>query len=399
MQSSYALHGIAVSIAISAFFLTTTAGSSQIIVDDAPLSTTEVLTEAPVVAYRAFPKGGLVSLDPKKERWALDGTVLYKAAGADTEFQKQVGKSRDEITALPLRDLVSLYQSAANSSDIAQCSWNLNIQKAPSDCRVKVAELVDVKGSPRLEDSKLDTAFVREAFSVGAFDNASISMLPVAGSGGNPAVGVTIDPIFAKRTSGLYGSADRLSASMRNPSAALDFGNLTKVALGDASISQAAVVLLTTVAIGHPLILRAEEKGLKLPSSISDVFDVYWVQLAVNPREDLRGKVDELSFFVSLKTPDSEALDLVPLRYGTTQDVKTDTGIPETKIKAGDFSVSLGQIYSQEISYKTLKPTIVGTGIQDSEFGWSLTDEMIDMSAKSLTRNSDHYFTLWPAFA
>lgn len=29
-----------------------------------------------------------------------------------------------------------------------------------------------------------------------------------------------------------------------------------------------------------------------------------------------------------------------------------------------------------------MKPTIIGTGLQASEFGWVLSDEMVDMSAK-----------------
>lgn len=141
---------------------------------------------------------------------------------------------------------------------------------------------------------------------------------------------------------------------------------------------------LTNVDVGKPLILTAKEQGLRIPSSVSKLFDVYWVQLAVNPHADLRGKFDELSFFVSLDTPHAEALELVPLRLGQEQDVTKKTETPDVKIKAGDVGISLGQIYSQEVSFKTLKPTIVGTGIQDTKFGWSLSDDMLDMSAKRL---------------
>jgi hypothetical protein len=384
MQPIFNRSAITVCFAIPPLLLSTAAAFSQIVVDDAALSTSEILAEAPVVGYRAFPKNGLVSLDPKKDRWAVDGAVLYGAAAADVDFQQQTGKSTSEMLALPLQDLVSLYKRAPKPSNTAPCSAGLKSNMASFDCPVWDSMVVDVKGAPRLSDSKLDTKIVRLAFAVGAFDEASISTLPVMGSGGAPAVGVTIDPKFAKRASGLYGSADKLSTARQDPSTAFEFGEVTKVALQDTSVSQVAAVLLATVAIGKPLILTAKEKGLQLPSSISAAFDVYWMQLAVNPRSDLRGKVDELSFFVSLKTPDSEALELVPLRYGDEQEVKSTTAVPQVELKAGEIGVTVGQIYSQEVSYKTLKPTIVGTGIQASEFGWSLSHEMVDMSAKRL---------------
>ena len=36
------------------------------------------------------------------------------------------------------------------------------------------------------------------------------------------------------------------------------------------------------------------------------------------------------------------------------------------------------------LTYKSLKPTIVGTGLQSPEFAWSIRDDMLDMSAKRL---------------
>jgi hypothetical protein len=63
---------------------------------------------------------------------------------------------------------------------------------------------------------------------------------------------------------------------------------------------------------------------------------------------------------------------------------KEQTGIPDVKAEAGGAGVSIGSVYSQEVTFKSLKPTIVGTGLQAANFGWSLKDEMVDMSAKRL---------------
>lgn len=53
-------------------------------------------------------------------------------------------------------------------------------------------------------------------------------------------------------------------------------------------------------------------------------------------------------------------------------------------MEAGGVGIELGQIYGQEVTFKTLKPTIVGTGIQASKFGWTISGDMLDMSAKRL---------------
>jgi hypothetical protein len=376
-------HFFAFYCAIQIIFISTAASDAQIVVDDAQLSKNEILAEVPMVGYGAFPKGGFVSLDPKKEHWALDGTVLYEAAGADLDFQIEVGKSKDEIKSLPLQDLLSLYKKTSKPIGHAQCSADMKDINVSTDCTVWHSVAVNVNSGPRFQDSKLDPQIVRRAFSAGVFDKASISTLPVMGHGGVPAVGVTVDTTFAKRASNLYLSADKFSSGGQDPSTAFDFAK-AKVTFRDTSVNKVTEVLLTTVAIGIPLILTADDKKLVLPRTIANAYDVYWLQLALNPKTDLRGKVDELSFFVSLKTQDSEAFELVPLRYGQNREVKEVTKVPAAEIKAGEFGVSVGEVYSLEVSYKTLKPTIVGTGIQDSEFGWTLSDDMLDMSAKRL---------------
>ena len=69
--------------------------------------------------------------------------------------------------------------------------------------------------------------------------------------------------------------------------------------------------------------------------------------MAVNPRTDLKDELNELSFSVSFDTPKSEALELVPLRFGDEQNVETKSGIPPVSVKAGEAEISLGEIYGQ----------------------------------------------------
>ena len=251
---------IATCVATNVLLLTTAVGRAEIVIDDTPLSTQEILAEVPIVGYRALPKGGLVSLNPKKDQWALDGTVLYDAAEADVDFQKQTGKSKEEIKDLPLDEIIRLYKIAAKSTDNAPCVLSTHKPMMAEDCgALDTTVIVRVGAGSRLWHSKLDPQIVRRAFAAGAFDKAHVSSLPVAGTGGSPAFGVTIDPAFARRATGLYILADKYSNSQQDPGAAFDWGK-ARMAAQDTPVSRVAAVPLTTVAIGKPLVMTADEK-------------------------------------------------------------------------------------------------------------------------------------------
>lgn len=259
---------------------------SQIVVDDRPLKPNDVLVSAPLVGYRAFPKSGFVYLNQDKV-WAVKGNVFYDAAVADTDFQHQVGKSATEIKSLPLSKLVELYQKAAKencgtNSKQAKSSWcSVPMTPAPPSA----ASLVSYP-----DDSKLDATIVRRAFASGAFDSPTVSYIPFSTDGAS-GTAVTVKATFGKRATNVYSWADKFSASGQNPSAAFDFGDATKVAVRDKSVGETTAVVLDTVDIGNPLILTASEEKLRPPASILRDFDVFLVQLALNPKEDLRANL------------------------------------------------------------------------------------------------------------
>lgn len=275
---------------------------SQIVVDDSPLKPDDVLVSAPLVGYRAFPKSGFVYLNQDKT-WVVKGDVFYDAAAADSNFQHQVGISAAEVKSLPLSKLVELYQKAAKT----KCGANSKQGKS-SECPPEVTSVFTYP-----DDSKLDATIVRRAFASGAFENPTVRYVPF-GTEGASGTGVLVKPAFAKLATKVYSSADKLSSSGQDASAAFDFGDATKVAVGDKSVGGTTAIVLDTIDIGKPLILTAAEEKLHPPASILRDFDVFLVQLALNPKEDLRGEFDEVSFFVSLRTANSEALELVPIR-------------------------------------------------------------------------------------
>ena len=181
--------------------LATCRSISQIVIDDSPLSADDIFVTVPLIGYRAFPKGGIVSVG-LGDRWTLNGDVVYRAALADFAFQKDVGISANEIKSLPLAKLVDLYQKAPKPSDSPKCDPFFKKQKGSFQCLPSEGTAVDATGVAGLGGSELDATIIRRAFAFGAFDNPSIT----AGE-----IGVTINPEFAKRATGVYRSAGNLA--------------------------------------------------------------------------------------------------------------------------------------------------------------------------------------------
>ena len=164
---------------------------------------------------------------------------------------------------------------------------------------------------------------------------------------------ILIDSKFASYTHAQYNALDQTSKLGQSKSAlaAYELATITANVGRNPRVAQATAVTFAKVNIGIP-------------------------------KEDLRNYVKEITFFVVLKIKDALAYELVPLRFGREENVTEKRDSPDVKIETPTGGVSIGKFYGQEISYKILKPTIVGTGLQASEFGWALSDEMIDMSAK-----------------
>src|SRR5262249_174640 len=142
-----------------------------------------------------------------------------------------------------------------------------------------------------------------------------VQVLPVSNHSGGAALGVSIDPVYAKSAKDLYGSIDQAREATENPSSAFEFGKAVQATTEKKDLSVVTALPVSKIAIGNVHVLNAKEKGLKIEPSTNQEYDVYWVQMAINPYEDLRSKLDELSFFVSLKTSNAEVFDLVPLRF------------------------------------------------------------------------------------
>lgn len=135
------------------------------------------------------------------------------------------------------------------------------------------------------------------------------------------------------------------------------------------------------VTFGKPIIYTSEEQRLVIPQSIISTNDVYWIEFAVSYRDIDFQNIEKLTFGVIAPTG-VVALDLIPLRFDKEISVTRTISSPKIKAQYGDKAVELGKVYEQQVVYKSLKPTIIAEGLQESEFMWSLTEDSVQPGSK-----------------
>jgi hypothetical protein len=367
------LYALMFLLTLGATLQVTTNSHASEIIDDRPLTPAEVYAEVPLIGYRVLSSNVLFN---HNDKWVLSGQAIAEAASKDPTILQMNGNSAEYIKQLPLQQIAKLYKRTNPKADACTQSILTYSDYDKLNCRPKVGNLIAVASNEISSSELVDREFVRRTV-------ADWSDGLVVEAGPDQIQGLQINSDFASFTKHQYSLMGALpSTTDKDPVTAFRYGSVIKVAGQYASYSAATTAPFTKVGIGTPLIMTASEKRLEVEPSISHNRNIYWVQLAINPAEDLRRSVTSLSFFVSLKTKGAVVLELAPLRFGNEQDVKVASGTPEVKIETPRGAINLGKIFNQEISYKVMKPTIIGTGLQASEFGWALSDDAIDMSAK-----------------
>jgi hypothetical protein len=141
-------------------------------------------------------------------------------------------------------------------------------------------------------------------------------------------------------------------------------------------LSKSFLAYIGRITFGLPIPLRAEEMELVLPNFIQANFDVYWVELTATYREMADDTLEEMVFNVSLPK-DCIALELIPIRYGTSEKVSVDERSPELKVKIGPAEISVGEFFGKKVAYDVIRPTIVGYGKGENVISCNLHDEAV----------------------
>lgn len=201
------------------------------------------------------------------------------------------------------------------------------------------------------------------------------------------AAGLVLDPNFA---SGLRDIYDRIAKVSWNASPAVNGQALSaakRISFSDPKLAATALSTIGKVDFGRPIAYTVTDKKLDVEASVKARFDVYWIDFAFSPSEDVINASSELNFSVTLNDPGSMALQLAPREFerssadSSATANQTQTAGPATARSAVSPAI-VDRVYNQSIEYRYLHPTIHSKGLQATSFGWDLEDEMLTPSAK-----------------
>jgi hypothetical protein len=130
------------------------------------------------------------------------------------------------------------------------------------------------------------------------------------------------------------------------------------------------------ITFGIPIVYSASEKGLAIPESLRKKYDVYWVDFAVTFRGMNPKGLAEM--VVNYALPEgSVAIEIVPLEYGVDESHQESVNAPDVGIDYGGAKITVGEFFKTTVSYKYLRPTVIGYGLGQRTFSWQLEDEAI----------------------
>ena len=142
------------------------------------------------------------------------------------------------------------------------------------------------------------------------------------------------------------------------------------------SLEKSFLVNLGEITFGKPIIYTSDEVNLEIPDSLMRNYDIYYLELSATFRRLSAADLEEMAINFALPK-DAFAFALAPLEYGTEIDTTKTLKTPEIGGEFKGVKISVGEIFRRTVSYTYIKPTIIGFGLGESRFSWTLTDQAI----------------------
>lgn len=133
---------------------------------------------------------------------------------------------------------------------------------------------------------------------------------------------------------------------------------------------------------GEPEVFKIDETDLKPPLSLIKKYDLYLLELKMTFKDLNYGNLNELVFGVT-SSANVRALKLIPLNIGNEVTTEKRFEVPEVKGGFEGVEIGIGSIYGEEISMRFLKPKILGSGLGEHEFYWSMTDDAVHKGSRN----------------
>jgi hypothetical protein len=337
-----------------------TSQADEILIDNRQLLSNGFVV-APLVAVRPVttPQGNLVLANA---RITKDLIVRSAIAFPEVEIKlKQMGIS--DPAAMPIADFVSVIRSSDYPKRYLHGSADIAGTTYPSTMSRYAQSGLSVWDAKTLTNMVVTGVVDTDTTMMSTIDDNEVQWFK-------------IDDKYASRLGNIYYRFSFIEGESPPNDVGMIFASIKEDVTQYDALQKSVLENVGDITFGIPIVYTASEKNLIVPKSIRKLYDVYWIDLVVTYRELDPRDVAEMAFNAAVPEQ-SVALKLIPLRFGVEVSRGETEAMPEMGIEYGGTKVSVGEYFSQTVSYKYLKPTIEAYGEGERRFSWRITEEAI----------------------
>ena len=340
----------------------------QEIVSAEPLTKSEIIATLPVLAFRKVPIDKVIEFNASLDDWRMDEKVVV-GSELPTPISAGIKQFYDEKSEF----ILSKQSQFSLQNDEERKSRLNELIEPDKNLSDSIMSVVPAAGKNPVQ---FDPEGIKYIFAM----NRNIKEKHIDSPSKLSKGVLSLDATFAHNLRQAYSPMISITTSSPEFEKVMAVSNGVQLASLDLPTAASLLLKEGEAGIGKPLVFTSAEKQLKVEPSLLRTYDIYWLQLAVSPSEDLVDRSTELRYDVSIETPNCMVMALVPVIVGT--EVSTSDKVNAPSVKVGE--VEVGEMFSRTIEYKYIKPTILGHGIQTPSFGWIFKDDALDASAKRL---------------
>lgn len=348
---------------------------NTIVIDNAPFSLPDDSIVLPLVGFRSFTPHAPVRYanTSSKSAYSISTETIKEAALGNEEVEKKIKELWGTTKNLDTSQIKEAVIASDYFKKMISSDGPIYINK---NQKLVSGEFYDIATSGQTNPILFNSDVVLNFVSTGVIDTNKISYIK---SSGIVKEFAQIDKKYNDNIFGIYNKIYTIS-SQSGPSTPKNMEYVKQLAYSHYPIQKSLLVTVGKITFGRPIYRFADELGFSFPESINRNYKVLWVELTVTYRDIEPNDIEEISFNVSLPE-DQFAIEMFPLRTGIDMEVGETTKSPDVTVGGKELQFSLGTFYEKNLVFKYLRPTVIGFGLRESEFSWTLKDEAVSVGS------------------
>jgi hypothetical protein len=352
---------------------------SQEHVSDEPLGQAEIMATLPVLGLRKLPTDQVITATNKEKRgWIFSPTAAVAAAlCADKKCSQRLNeyyyhlfsneptaavawlKSNNNESATAVRkEMGSWEETYIDKASFIMADRDQFLSKSDGERKSQLNKLLQTDGSSVFRKAFMPPTGLKFG---GAFDPDAVGYILAANraikTGTKPVdtdvvSDLYLDSNFVNDLRGVYYPLKAVNSQAPEIEKIAAVSNGIQSATSDLPVAASVLTREGDAGIGVPLAFSAAENNLRVEPSLLKRYDIYWIQLAISPSEELIEHSIELRYDVTIETPNCLVMDVVPIRVGPEVSTSEKASIPDVKVG----EVEVGEMFRERSSINTFAP-------------------------------------------